>query len=129
MHMINMLLELDAAGQLPVVVFNLNQAACSRRVLAVVGWLKACLAQHAGRGYEDLFAEQEDLKGALRRARAALQDDTNSGKRPTPEQVEQMDVRRDVMCCVACCATCCAAGKYACCKLWWCAVGTASQHG
>lgn len=101
MHVINMLLELDSAGQLPVVVFNLNRSGCTRRVLAVAGWLKACLAEHVGRSYEDLLAEQEELRGALRKARGALEDAKSGGKRPSEQKVEQLEVRRRGVACAA----------------------------
>lgn len=88
-----MLLQLDAAGQLPVIVFHLVRAGCTRRVLALAAWLKAGLSERAGRSYEALLEEQEALQEELRRARAALEDARGAGKRLPPEREEQLEVR------------------------------------
>lgn len=89
----NMLLELDASGQLPVIVFHLVRAGCTRRALAVTAWLKACLAQRAGRSYEELLEEQEALQEELRKARSTLEDARGGGKKLAPEKEELLQVR------------------------------------
>ena len=88
-----MLLELDASGQLPAIVFHLVRAGCTRRALAVAAWLKACLARRAGRSYEELLEEQEALQEELRKARSTLEDARGGGKKLAPENEELLQVR------------------------------------